>query len=138
MPMRSRTMARKFVLQILYQLEITKESTDRVLRKFWDMTEFDPDTREFADKLVYGVVEHLQNLDQAIEKFSKNWELHRMQIIDLCIMRIGAYELLYQSDIPYAVSINEAIELAKEFSTEKSAKFINGVLDGLKEYTQGP
>lgn len=136
--MRSRTMARKFVLQILYQLEITKESTDRVLRKFWDMTEFDPDTREFADKLVYGVVEHLQNLDQAIEKFSKNWELHRMQIIDLCIMRIGAYELLYQSDIPYAVSINEAIELAKEFSTEKSAKFINGVLDGLKEYTQGP
>lgn len=135
--MRSRTMARKFALQILYQAEITKEPIDKVLRKFWNMTDFEPRTQKFADVLVHGVIENSQKLDQSIEKLSENWKLHRMPIVDLSILRIAAYELLYLSDIPYAVSINEAIELAKEFSTEKSAKFINGVLDGLKEYTQG-
>lgn len=134
--MRSRTMARKFALQILYQVEITKEPIDTVLRKFWNMTDFEPKTREFADLLVYGVVEHLQKLDQSIEKFSKNWEIHRMPVVDLCIMRIAAYELSCLNDIPCAVSINEAVELAKEFSTDKSAKFINGVLDKLKEGCQ--
>lgn len=131
--MRSRTMARKFALQILYQMEITREPICLVLKKFWNITDFEPDTQEFANTLARGTVEHLQEIDQAIEKFSKNWELHRMPIIDLCIMRIAAYELFYLDDIPYAVSINEAIILAKEFSTEKSAKFINGILDNLKD-----
>ena len=130
--MRIRTMARKFALQILYQAAITKEPIDEVLDKFWDMTDYESPTREFADKLVYGVIEHLPMIDRVIEKLAENWKLYRMPVVDLCIMRIAAYELFYLADIPYAVSINEAIELAKEFSTEKSAKFINGVLDKLK------
>lgn len=131
--MRTRTMARQFVLQILYQAEITKGSINDILDKFWDMTDFDHQTREFADQLVYGVIEQLPTIDRAIEKQSKKWKLYRMPIIDLCILRIGAYEIFYLADIPYAVSINEAIELAKEFSTEESSKFINGVLDKLRQ-----
>lgn len=129
-------MARQFVLQILYQAEITKEPIDEVLDQFWKMTDHISYTREFADSLVHGTIENLQMIDSAIEKHAKNWALHRMSIVDLCILRLGAYELFYLADIPPAVSINEAIELAKEFSTEKSAKFINGVLDNLRKQVE--
>jgi len=128
-------MARKFALQILNQAEIIKEPIDKVLNKFWNMTDYEPQTREFAEMLVYGVMKHLSKIDRDIEKSSDHWELHRMPVAAWSNMRIAAYEFFYLADIPFAVSINEAIELAKEFSTEKSAKFINGVLDRLKEYT---
>jgi len=134
--MRLRTISRKSALQMLYQAEITNELINEVITKFWNITEYDSRSREFADKLVKGVIEHLPMIDQSIDKHAKNWKLHRMSTVDLCILRLGTYELFYLSDIPPAVSINEAIELAKEFSTEKSAKFVNGILDQLKKQVE--
>ena len=141
--MRVRTLARKYALQILYQLEITNDSIEKVLIRFWELIK-DVDTvdipdnvhskaNEFATLLVRGTLEHLATIDKAITESSENWKIHRMPVVDRCILRCATYELLYLIDIPPAVTINEAIELAKRFSTEDSPKFINAVLDKIKK-----
>ncbi len=87
----------------------------------------------FANLLIKGTSEHLETIDRVIQSVATNWMLNRMPIIDLCILRSATYELLYLVDIPPIVSINEAIELAKIYSTEDSPRFINGVLDKIKD-----
>jgi transcription antitermination factor NusB len=91
------------------------------------------DSEYFANLLIQGTSEHLEAIDRAIQSVATNWMLNRMPIIDRCILRSATYELLYLIDIPPIVSINEAIELAKIYSTEDSPRFINGVLDKIKD-----
>ena len=131
--MKPRTRARACALQMLYQAEITQDSIGYVQKLFWQSENAPEYVREFANPLVEGTFTYRETIDAAIRSTADNWTLERMPIVDLCILRSATYELLYLVDIPAAVSINEAIELAKTYSTDDSPKFVNGVLDQIKE-----
>ena len=88
--------------------------------------------RVFADPLIRGTLEHRDQLDAEIMKHAKNWDLHRMAVVDRNILRLAIYEMLHRDDIPPVVSINEAVDIAKKFSTDDSGKFVNGILDKVK------
>jgi N utilization substance protein B len=100
-----------------------------MLQKFWENFQESAAIREFAGELVEGVVDNREVIQKRIKSQSKNWSLSRMAKVDLNILRIGVFELLFRSDIPKNVTINEAIEVAKKFGTEDSPAFINGILD---------
>lgn len=136
--MRKRRRSREFALQVLFQLNITKQdpieafaqSQENFLKKESD---------EFAEQIVLGVQEHLQEIDRLIEKYSENWRLDRISLIDRNILRMAIFELLYCEEIPSKVTLNEAIELGKRFGTDDSGSFINGILDRIqKEFVQKP
>jgi N utilization substance protein B len=88
--------------------------------------------RVFAEPLIRGVLEHRDAIDDRIRLHVKNWELHRIATVDRNVLRLAIYEMLYREDIPPVVSINEAVDIAKRFSTEESGKFVNGILDKIK------
>ena len=88
--------------------------------------------REFAEPLIRGALEHRDEADEIIRKHAKNWELHRIAAVDRNILRLAIYEMLHRDDIPPIVSINEAVDIAKKFSTQDSGKFVNGILDKVK------
>jgi N utilization substance protein B len=125
-----RRIVREKVLQILYAYEMNKESlqllTDGVLSDVEDKTD-----KEFAETLVNRVLIHAKELDIKIKQRVDNWELGRIALIDRILLRIGLCELFYFPEIPPKVSINEVIEIAKEYSTAGSGKFINGILDAV-------
>jgi len=149
--MKIRTRGRVFALQILYQLDISNDNIDDILDRFWKMniSEYEaelqdilepvnanPKAKEFATLLAKGVLEHLGKIDEAIAECSKNWKIYRMPVIDRCILRSATYEIFYLVDIPPIVTINEAIELAKLFSAEESRKFVNAILDKVKDQAE--
>ena len=88
--------------------------------------------RLFADPLIQGALEYRDEADEIIKKYAKNWELHRIAAVDRNILRLAIYEMRHRDDIPPIVSINEAVEIAKKFSTQDSGKFVNGILDKVK------
>jgi len=90
------------------------------------------ETRLFAEPLIRGVLEHRDAIDELIKKHAKNWEFHRIAAVDRNVMRLAIYEMLYRDDIPPVVSINEAVDVAKKFSTQDSGKFVNGILDKVR------
>ena len=132
--MRKRTQGRELALQLLYQVDLlTKLPTDEQ-EKFLAEHAEGPEVREFAQSLVAGVAEHHADIDAEIEEVAKNWELGRMAIIDRNILRMGVLELCYRSDdIPPKVAINEAVDLAKKYSSKNSSGFVNGILDKVRE-----
>ena len=133
--MRKRTFARECALKILYRIEISKESIDSSFLDFWSKTaeSIDKESHDFAETLVKGTHDNLAAIDEVISKYADNWNISRMAVIDRNIMRMSVYEMLYRSDIPPNVSINEAIELAKKYGDVDSGKFVNGVLDKIKK-----
>jgi N utilization substance protein B len=124
-----RRKAREFALQMLYQWEQSGQKTAQVESQFWKGARAEAATRKFANQLFEGAASAAGELDKLIKQFAKNWRLERMAVIDKNILRLGIHELRSTSDVPAKVVINEAIELAKKFSTEESAPFINGILD---------
>jgi transcription antitermination protein NusB len=88
--------------------------------------------REFADPLIRGTLENRDEADEVIKKHARNWELHRIAAVDRNVLRLAIYEMLHREDIPPVVSINEAVDIAKKFSTQDSGKFVNGILDKVK------
>jgi transcription antitermination factor NusB len=132
--MRKRTQSREYALQILYQIDLTGESVSVSLENFWqNQLSVDSSVKDFAIQLVNGTVDNIKIIDEKIAKYATNWELDRMATVDRNILRMGIYELLFLNDIPRKVSINEAVDLAKKFSTEESGKFVNGILDTLSQ-----
>ncbi|MDY7229937.1 transcription antitermination factor NusB [Hyalangium rubrum] len=132
--MGARRTGRERALQALYQLEMTAGTTPyEALTSAWAASaeegKPDPDAVKFAQELVEGVHAHQAEIDQLIEKHSHNWRLDRMSRIDRNVLRLGVFELKYRPDIPKKVSINEAVELGKNFGTEESSAFVNGLLD---------
>lgn len=137
--MASRRRARGFALQALYHADLTESSVQQALTDLWagllDGEGFDDERAheseevEFAQLIALGVESNKAELDGLIEQCSTNWRLVRMPVVDRNILRMAAYELAHQPDIPATVSINEAIELAKRFGTKDSRAFVNGIVD---------
>jgi N utilization substance protein B len=155
--MGKRREARERAVQFLFQHDLNPpENLDRALNEFWDTqraaaiaeekgpatwgqpvalpppTAGEAETRRFADPLIRGTLEHREAIDEHIKKHAKNWEFHRIAAVDRNIMRLAIYEMLFREDIPPIVSINEAVDVAKKFSTQDSGKFVNGILDKIK------
>ena len=155
--MGKRREARERAVQFLFQHDLNPpENLDRALNEFWDTqraaaiagekgpatwgqpVELPPPTTEevemrlFADPLIRGTLEHRDAIDEHIKKHAKNWEFHRIAAVDRNIMRLAIYEMLFREDIPPIVSINEAVDIAKKFSTQDSGKFVNGILDKVR------
>jgi N utilization substance protein B len=130
--MRKRTKAREFALQVLYQTDITHDSYDVSLNNFWQAhseENIEEEIKKFTDELVKGVTENLEVIDAKIAQYATNWQLKRMAVVDRNILRMGCFELMFRDDIPFKVSINEAVELAKKYSSLEASKFVNGILD---------
>ena len=127
-----RRKSREFALQVLYQLEVTKQDAIQAMVRSRENFLPDETEDEFAKRIVIGVLEHRQEIDRLIEERSENWRLDRMTAIDRNILRIALFELLYCSEIPPKVTINEAIDLGKRYGSEESGSFINGILDRIQ------
>ena len=154
--MGKRREARERAVQFLFQHDLNPpEDLDAALEQFWSTqrlaaiasedkatwgqkVELPPPTAEeaamrvFADPLIRGTLERRDECDGIIKKHAKNWDLHRIATVDRNVMRLAIYEMLHRDDIPPIVSINEAVDIAKKFSTEDSGKFVNGILDKVK------
>ncbi|BBM86427.1 transcription antitermination factor NusB [Candidatus Uabimicrobium amorphum] len=131
--MRKRTKARQVALQFLYQMDLRNDEILEQKDTFIESTECCAEVRKYALELIDGCRIYWENINDAIAKVAKNWDLSRMAVVDRTILRIAVYELLYRKDVPQKVVINEAINLGKRFSTEHSGAFINGILDNLKK-----
>jgi N utilization substance protein B len=118
---------------MLFAIDATGNDTDQAISDFWRELPGDAEGREYADALVRGVREGAEKLDERIRAASQNWRLERMARIDRNALRLGAYELLTRTDVPRAVILDEAVELAKRFGGEESSKFVNGVLDRIAD-----
>jgi N utilization substance protein B len=155
--------ARERAVQFLFQQEMNPpEDLERSLEEFWaaqrahahaeknagatwgQQQEVPPPTAEdaamqlFAEPLIRGVLEHREKLDAEIQKHAKNWSLQRMAAVDRNVLRLAIYEMLFREDIPPIVSINEAVDIAKKFSTHDSGKFVNGILDQVRKELMRP
>jgi transcription antitermination factor NusB len=133
-----RRRARELAIQVLFHLEFTPGDPNRAFAVICENFPVRESLRDFALVLILGVSEQKGLLDDAIRKASKNWRLERMSKLDISILRVAAYEILFREDIPPKVSINEAVELAKRYGSEESGSFINGVLDHIYNDTYGP
>jgi transcription antitermination protein NusB len=130
----SRRENRVICLQFLYFWETKMDQPlDDLLRTFFDGLEKDRSLFGFAEALIFGTIENVRSIDEKIQACADNWTLDRISKVDLAILRVAAYELFYREDIPPIVTINEAIELSKLFSDRESKRFVNGVLDKMKE-----
>jgi len=134
--MGARTTAREAALQLLYALETAGEDQNVVMREFWRETPGDAEGRPYADALVRGICTNKSKVDSRIEEASENWRVERMTAVDRNLLRLGTYELEFSDDVPRAVAIDEAVEIAKRFGTEESSKFINGVLERIAQDLQ--
>lgn len=161
--MGTRREARERAIQFLFQHDLNPpENLDQALDRFWESQraaaieasltgptwgqkiDLPPPSaeetaaRQFADPLIRGALEHRAEIDAQIQRIAQNWELHRMAVVDRNILRLAMYEMLYREDIPPVVSINEAIDIAKRYSTEDSGKFVNGILDRVRAELMRP
>jgi N utilization substance protein B len=155
--MGKRREARERAVQFLFQQEANPaENLETALEQFWnsqreaaiaedaapatwgERRELPPPTAEeaaerlFAEPLIRGTLEHRDDIDAVLQKYLKNWDLHRVAAVDRNVMRLAIFEMLHRDDIPPVVSINEAVDIAKKFSTQDSGKFVNGVLDKIR------
>jgi N utilization substance protein B len=128
-----RRAARECALQMLYEFDVGKHTTQEIMHTFWLMNEQPKKVRDFADQLFEGTVQRLKDIDKIIQQHTKNWRLSRMAAVDRNILRLAVFEFLSDSKTPETVVINEALEIAKKFSTFESAQFVNGILDSIKE-----
>ncbi|HEY5297201.1 MAG TPA: transcription antitermination factor NusB [Verrucomicrobiae bacterium] len=155
--MGKRREARERAVQFLFQHDLNPpENLELELAQFWNSqraaaieeensatrwgekvelpppTAEDAETRLFAEPLIRGVIENRDAIDEKIKSHAQNWELRRIAVVDRNIMRLALYEMLFRDDIPPVVSINEAVDIAKKFSTQDSGKFVNGILDKIR------
>ncbi len=125
-----RKQAREGTMQLLFQMGINDDYSEESLESYLDNFSFDKTETEYILDAVDKILEHREDIDNHIREHIKGWEIERLANVDLSILRIAIYEVLYREDIPVQVSINEAIEISKKYSTEDSYRFINGVLGG--------
>jgi transcription antitermination protein NusB len=132
-PVGYRRQARELALQFLYGYELNRREREEALAQFRGKTRLPEPARRFAGELAAGVLDHLEEIDRLIAGHAQNWDLDRLALVDKQILRLALYELHWRDDIPAAVTINEAVEIAKKFSTPQSGRFVNGILDRVRE-----
>ncbi len=123
-----RRASREAAMKLLYQLEIQKSDRDEQIDTALHDENLTESDRKYIRGIIYGVSERVALLDRVIEKYAMGWKISRLSKIDLSILRIGIYEILYREDVPFSVSVNEAVELAKKYSNEDAGAFVNGLL----------
>lgn len=132
--MGKRRQAREAALQCLYQWAVTGNDPERILAGYWESRgEVDDELRRYAETLVRGAVERADEIDVMISDQTQHWRMERLGMVEKSILRLGVYELIFEDDVPPAVIIDEAVELAKRFSGPESGPFVNGVLDGIRQ-----
>jgi len=127
-----RRRARELALALLYELEFHPGREQEHLAAFWQDHAAPAGARAYAEALARGVVTHRETLDHLIATHTEHWTLERMPLVDRNILRLAAYELLHEGDVPERVAIDEAIELAKAYAGEDSSRFVNAVLDRIR------
>ena len=130
--------ARQWAVQFLFQRDFNRDDLDPALELFWAGVKGAASTRRFAEDLIRGVDANREELDRRIQQYAEHWDLKRMGAVDRNVMRVALYEMLHCPDVPPVVSINEAIELAKELSGAESGKFVNGILDRARQDIDRP
>ncbi|WP_010252609.1 transcription antitermination factor NusB [Acetivibrio cellulolyticus] len=123
-----RRAAREIAMKLVYQLEIQKDSREEQIRQTLEQENVTENDTNYITDVVEGVFKNLEQIDKTIEMYSKGWKLSRISKVDLSILRLSIYEISFRNDIPFNVSVNEAVELAKNYSGEESSSFINGIL----------
>jgi N utilization substance protein B len=126
--MGGRRLSRELALKVLFQIDLVNTNMEEALKYNFESNELSKEVKEFTIILVRGVISNLAEIDKEIKSYTNNWSLERITNIDRNILRIAIYEILYINNIPKSVSINEAVELAKKYSTKSSFSFVNGVL----------
>lgn len=123
-----RKIAREAAMKLLYQLELQKDDKEEQISYVMDNEELTKKDKVYINSVVNGVLNNFKELDYLISNSSKGWKIDRIPRIDLAIMRISLFEIMHRNDIPVNISINEAVELAKKFSSDEAPSFINGVI----------
>jgi transcription antitermination protein NusB len=136
--MGKRRKAREAAVQYHFWRDLQRGEGPEKLDEFWDFCPATTRAREFAQPLIEGMVAHLPEIDDKIKRYSENYEFHRISPVDRNVLRLAIFEMLYRDDIPPVVSINEAIELAKTFGSGDSGRFVNGILDRVKDDLKRP
>ena len=130
--MGNRRKSRELAMQALFYMDMSQSDSQETLESYCN--HFSPSKKvlPFFHELIKGVTRSRIQIDALIEQFSSNWKIHRMPLVDRNVLRIAVFELLYCADIPVKVSINEAIDIAKKYSTKNSGPFVNGILDNIR------
>ena len=136
-----RRKAREYALQMLFQWDITHDSIDQIAATFFEGQEEGQEegqaVADFARQLVSQTVEHVEKIDELIRRHAEHWRLDRMATVDRNLLRLATQEFLFDKETPKTVVINEAIEIARRFSSQESPQFINGILDSIKKELEG-
>ncbi len=131
-PPHPKRLAREWALRALYQIDTASKSPEEALEEVLSVAQLPTDLANYVKDLVLGTAQHqITELDPLIEQFARGWTIERMAVIDRNILRLALYELRYHPEVPYASVINEAVELAKRYSTAESGRFVNGVLGAI-------
>lgn len=131
--MGARRRARECALQMLFQYDVARPTIEEMVETYWgEMAEAAEEVRDFANQLAIGTIEHLNEIDDRIRLRTEHWRIPRMAIVDRNLLRMAVYEFLFQPTTPRTVAINEALEIARRFSTTEATQFINGILDAIK------
>ncbi len=128
-----RRKAREETLRILFRLEFENEQIEKTLSQYWKSKKASEEIKEYSTRLVNGVISDQAKIDNIIEQVSEHWRISRMALVDRNILRMAVFELLYEENIAPAIVINEAIEIAKKYSGEEAATFVNGILDAVRK-----
>ncbi len=130
--MGTRRKAREYALQMLFQWDITRDNIEQIAATFWENHDEPAVVVEFARQLVTRTIEHVEEIDALIQRHAENWRLDRMAVVDRNVLRLAAQEFLYGRETPKPVVMNEAIEIARRYSSLESPQFVNGILDSIK------
>lgn len=136
--MGKRREGREAAVQYLFQHDLHADSKSELVGDFWELRPSTKNVQAFAEALIKGVLANKAAIDERIKKYTANYELHRIAIVDRNILRVAIYEMLFCNDVPPVVSINEAIEIAKRFGAEESGRFVNGILDRVRHDLSRP
>jgi len=133
-----RRQTREWIFQFLFQLDFNPEIPDVALADFWKDKNLVEREKQYAEEIIKGVMQHRDELDERISRYAKDWDSERLGAVERTVMRMALFEMLYREDVPPVVSINEAVHFAKDFSSFKSGRFVNGVLDRIRKDIDRP
>lgn len=126
-----RKLSRENVMKLIYQMEIHKDDKEQQIKDLLENGVFSEKDRAYINDVTKGVLNNINNIDKMIEENAIGWKLNRISKVDLAILRVGIYEIIFREDIPYNVTVNEAVEMAKKYSTYESGAFINGIFSNI-------